>query len=181
MGEWNGPEDARHTLTPEEAQKGRENITEKRRISCAMNPLRHGRYSKSGLVPDEFLNCDSCKHRKACSFYRAGESCKIQGMEPLKQLAQLYGADAIELLQTINKELISYGIKARHSEKLADQHAWIKLLMEFFRLRFGSRELIMQVSKNLSDEEFESLIEIYQRKVLAIEPRENKRASESDV
>jgi len=39
----------------------------------------------------------------------------------------------------------------------------------------------MQVSKNLSDEEFESLIEIYQRKVLAIEPRENKRSSESDV
>jgi len=181
MGEWKGPEDNRHTLTPEEAQRGRENITEKRRVSCAINPLKHGQYSKSGLVPDEFLNCDSCRHRKACSFYRKGQECRIQGTEALKQLVQLHSADAIELLQTINREILSYAVKVKGSDRLADQNAWIKLLLEFYRLRFGSRELIMQVSKNLSDEEFESLIEIYQKKVLAVEPRENNRASESDV
>ena len=181
LGQWDGPAEERHELTEAERQKGRETVTERKRKALALNPAIHGHYSKSGLLPDEFLNCDSCKHRKACSFYRSGDSCKIQGMEPLKQLAQLYGADASELLQTINKELISYGIKARHSDKLADQNAWIKLLMEFFRLRFGSKEFIMQVSRNLSDEEFESLVDIYQRKVLVDERRNKKRASEDII
>ncbi len=180
MGEWNGPENKRHVLTPEEAQRGRENITEKRRVSCALNPAKHGRYSKSGLLPDEFLNCNDCKHRKSCSFYRKDASCRIVGIEPMKSLVAMHGISGLELLQLINRELVSYGLRARGSENLAEQRHWVRLLMEFFKLKFGSRELIMQVSKTLSDEEFESLIEIYKRKVLKSEGK-GKRVTEAVV
>jgi len=89
MGEWRGNE--RHELTEAERQKGRENITEKKRKALALNPTKHGRYSKSGLLPDEFLNCDDCKHRKSCSFYHKDASCRIVGIEPMKILVKLYG------------------------------------------------------------------------------------------
>jgi len=178
MGEWRGSE--RHELTEEERQRGRENVTEKKRIALAFNPTKHGRYSKSGLLPDEFLNCNDCKHRKACSFYHKDASCKIVGVEPMKALVKMYGVNSLELLQLINKELVSYGLHVRGSDNLAEQRHWVRLLMEFFKLKFGSRELIMQVSKTLSDEEFESLIEIYQRKVLESE-RKRKRAAEAVV
>jgi len=181
MGEWDGPEEKRHELTEEERQKGRAKITEKKRKALALNPAKHGRYSKSGLLPDEFLNCDSCRHRKACSFQKSGSSCRIVGVEPMKALVKMYGVSGIELLQLINRELTIYGLKARSSDNLSEQRHWVRLLMEFFKLKFGSRELIMQVSKTLSDEEFESLIEIYQRKVLMDERRKKKRAAEAIV
>ncbi len=180
MGEWKGLE--RHELTEEERQKGRENVTEKRRKALALNPTKHGRYSKSGLLPDEFLNCNDCKHRKSCSFYHKDASCKIVGIEPMKALVKMYGVSGLELLQLINRELVSYGLRVRGSDNLAEQRHWVRLLMEFFKLKFGSRELIMQVSKTLSDEEFESLIEIYKKKVLMDErKRKKKRAAEAVV
>ncbi len=178
MGEWRGNE--RHELTEEERQRGRENVTEKKRIALALNPAKHGRYSKSGLLPDEFLNCNDCKHRKACSFYHKEASCKIVGIEPMKALVAMHGVSSLELLQLINRELVSYGLRARGSENLAEQRHWVRLLMEFFKLKFGSKELILQVSKTLSDEEFESLIEIYRKKVLESE-RKRKRAAETVV
>lgn len=164
MGEWNGPEEKRHCLSAEEAQRGRSHVTEKRRKACALNPLKHARYAKSPHVPDEFLNCNSCKHRVACPFYIKDSECKIQGTPPMKLLARLYGTDAPEMLQVINRELVNYGLKAKHSDKLADQHSWVRLLLEFYRLRFGTREMVFQISKNLNDEEFESLLEAYRRK-----------------
>jgi len=174
MGKWEGNKENRHVLTKEDSKKGGSRITERKLKALAINPLRHGRLAKSPHLPDEFLNCDGCKHRKACPFYLKDSSCKIQGAEPLKALAKLYGSDAIELLQTINKELVAYGLKARHSDKLADQHAWVRLLMEFYRLRYGSKELVLQLSRNLKDDEFESIVEIYKSEVL----NDSKRGSE---
>lgn len=182
MGEWQGNEKDRHQLTIEDRQKGGQAISERKQKANAINPLKHGRLAKSPYMPDEFINCNNCKHRKSCSFYHKDASCKIVGIEPMKILVKLYGVSGIELLQVINKELVAYGIKAKSSDSLSEQRNWVRLLMEFFKLKFGSKELIVQVSKTLSDEEFESLIEIYQRKVLMDErKRKKKRAAEAVV
>jgi hypothetical protein len=144
MAEWRGPKDQMHKLTAADRKKGRETMTERKKRSLVLNPLKTGKYAKSPYVPDEFLNCDSCKHRLACAGYRQGQDCRVQGVEPLKQLARLYGVDAIELLKTLNKEIVSYALRAKSTDSLPDQLSWCRLLMEFYRLRFGSKEMVLQ-------------------------------------
>ncbi len=132
-----------YKLTEEDRVKGRSKVTDRRRTANALNAVKHGKYA---VTLDEFVNCNSCKHRWACPFYERDSSCKIINLDSLKQLTKIHSAQPDELLQIITKGIVEHELAVKKSPTIKNIQDAVKLKMEFFKMKFGEKVMSLTLS-----------------------------------
>lgn len=147
MTGWNGPPGSQHQLTPEEAQRGRENITERRRKACALNPTKHGKYSK--VLASEFDFCDSCAYKNSCVAYRPSAACSLK-IEILKEVNKVAGGNSQAWLNVALRSLQDLFVLSKTADnRIEATEKYLKLWLELGKILFPKQIQINETNKEI--------------------------------
>jgi hypothetical protein len=146
VGEWNGPEEERHELTEEERQRGRENVTPRKRKALALNATKHGGYSK--VLASEFDFCDSCVYKSSCLAYRASAACSLK-IEILKQINKVATGSSEAWLAVSLRSLQDLFVLAKQSQRIDSQKEFVKLWLELGKILFPKQIQINEANKEI--------------------------------